>query len=67
MYDSQNVKTYEVTYQKAKHAADFLIFFILRTAYKEIILQNLNFLSASSTRNYSYILFSADAKDKIET
>lgn len=45
----------------------FLIFLSLRTAYKEKILQSLNFSSASSIPNYSYILSSADAKDKIET
>lgn len=45
----------------------FLIFLTLRTAYKETILQSLNFSSASSVPNYSYILSSADAKDKIET
>lgn len=66
MYDSQNIKTYEDSYQKAKHITDFLSDF-LRTAYKETILQSLNFSSASSIPNYAYILSSADAKDKIET
>lgn len=66
MYDSQNVKTYEDSHQKAKHITDFFSVF-KRTAYKERILQSLNFSSASSIPNYSYILFSADARDKIET
>lgn len=42
-------------------------FFSLRTTYEETILQSLNLSSASFIPNYSYILSSTDAKDKIET